>query len=129
MSKLTKQEKKFVEIKAETGNGTLAAKEAFDIEDSNYAGVKAHDLLRNPKIIKALDEALPDDLLQEVHLEGLNASFKGEPDYSVRHKYLDSAYKIKGAYAPEKQIIATIDVQPTDRVISIIDKLTQRRGA
>lgn len=30
-----------------------------------------------------------------------------EPDYATRHKYLDSAYKMKGAYAPEKKDITT----------------------
>ncbi len=60
-----------------------------------------------------MDQHLPDKLLAKVHKEGLEASDKiydsnGEvvvekPDYSVRHRYLDSAYKLKGRY-PDGEI-------------------------
>ncbi len=74
-----------------------------------------------------MEEYLPDDLLAKVHQEGLEA-YKVEagvriggregiaaeateiPDFSTRHKYLDSAYKLKGAYAPDKQISVTVDI-------------------
>lgn len=152
MSKLTKQEKKFVKIKAETGNGTLAVQEAFDIEDPNYAGVKAHRLLSKDKIVNAIQEALPDELLATVHLEGLMATKRSgtggmkigigvdgkvndfghteidEPDYAVRHKYLDSAYKLKGSYSAEKHVNLNIDVPPTERVNKLVSLLTQRGG-
>jgi hypothetical protein len=63
---------------------------------------------------------IPDKDLIKVHKEGLGATTKkphlidrddkGRPiydyipeeDFSVRHKYLDTAYKLKGKYAPEK---------------------------
>lgn len=154
MAKLTKQEKKFIEIKAETGNGTLAAKEAFGIENSNYAGVKAHELLRNPKIVNAIQEALPDELLVQVHLEGLQATKRSgtggmkigigtngevndfghteidEPDYAVRHKYLDSAYKLKGSYAAEKHVNLNLDANSTERTRELGNRLIGlfRRG-
>lgn len=113
--KLTKQEKKFIEIKAETGNGTLAAKEAFGITNDNYAGVKAHELLRLPKIQGAIADALPDDLLAQVHLEGLQAVFtdkynSDEPDYATRQKYLDAAYKLKGSYAAERHANTNVNI-------------------
>lgn len=65
---------------------------------------------KNPKNLtesiafKSIAEQIPDDLLVKVHMEGLKAkSFKHSPegelleldDYATRHKYLDSAYKIK----------------------------------
>lgn len=117
--KLTKQDKKFVEKVVETGNLTRAVQEAYDIEDSNYAGVKGNRLIRKDKIqnaIKSIAEQIPDNDLIRVHLEGLQAGktiYKNnnssgeieevgyEPDYAVRHKYLDSAYKLKGAYSDE----------------------------
>lgn len=124
--RLSKQEKAFVKIKALTGNGTLAVREAFDIEDSDYAGVKAHRLLRKDKIVNALQEALPDELLAQVHLEGLSAiNIYEAPDYGVRHKYLDSAYKIKGAYAPEKSVNVNIDVAPNERLKELANKLNK----
>ncbi len=102
LPKLTKQEKGFVKEVIEHGNATKAVKNSFDIDDSNYAGVKGHELLRNPKIQNAIQEALPDELLARVHLEGLNATIgEDKPDYSVRHRYLDSAYKVKGTYVAQ----------------------------
>lgn len=53
-----------------------------------------------------LTRFLPDDLLAVVHYDGLmSKDNQGNPDYSVRHKYLDTAYKIKDKY-PQKQINA-----------------------
>ena len=63
-----------------------------------------------------LEKALPDELLTKVHTEGLSAVNKihkivdrdeeGKPvydfvdvdDYGVRHRYLDTAYKLKKRY-------------------------------
>lgn len=154
MAKLTKQEKKFVEIKAETGNGAFAAKEAFAIEDSNYAAVKASRLLRKDNIIQAIQDALPDELLAQVHLEGLQATKRSgtggmkigigtngevndfghteidEPDFAVRHKYLDSAYKLKGSYAAEKHVNLNLDANSTERTRDLGNRLIGlfRRG-
>ena len=116
--KLTKQDKGFVKDLIETGNATKAVIKNYDIKDPNYAGVKGTRLLRKDKIkkaIKTVADSLPDKTLIEVHLEGLNASDRimkdGEviaekPDYAVRHKYLDSAYKIKGYYPKEGNVTA-----------------------
>ena len=82
----------------------------YDTDDENVAGSIASQNLNKLKIKNAIAEALPDELLARVHLEGLEATKGGEseePDYAVRHKYLDSAYKVKGNYAPEKKDITT----------------------
>ncbi len=119
--KLTNQDKKFVKELVETGNKQESAQNAYGIEDPNYAGVKASRMLSKDKIqnaIQSLADRIPDDLLEKVHLEGLVAGkMVGEtlePDYAVRHKYLDSGYKLKGAYAPEKSINLDINVDVTD---------------
>lgn len=127
MEQLTRKEKKFVKayVKNE-GNGTQAALVAYDTESENSAAVIASRELRKDKIQTAIQEALPDDLLAQIHREGLFAtkpvySKEGdlvaeEADFSVRHKYLDSAYKIKGAYAPEKHtnVNLNIEAEPGD---------------
>lgn len=123
LPRLTKQDKIFVEKVVETGNQTLAAKIAYDIESSDYAGKKGSLKVRESKIqdaIMSIAERLPDELLERVHLEGLNASRtikKGEggddivePDYAVRHKYLDTAYKLKRLYVDEEKPIAKENV-------------------
>ncbi|HEX9503607.1 MAG TPA: terminase small subunit [Patescibacteria group bacterium] len=114
---LTDEEKKFVKNVVKTGNATQSVIKAFpNITDKNYAGVKGHELLRKPKIIKvvkSIAERIPDEELLQVHKEGLHAmkvhGSMTEPDrivddYPTRHKYLDTAYKLKGSYAPEKTI-------------------------
>lgn len=125
--KLTKQEAKFVEIKAETGNGTKAAQEAFGIEDPNYAAVKANRLIRKDNIVKSIQEALPDELLAKVHKEGLEATREDEPDFAVRHKYLDSAYKLKGLYAAEKHLNINFEVSKEERekILGIASKVIE----
>lgn len=109
--RLSKKEKGFVKSIVAGDNGTQAALKNYDAKNENIAANIASTNLRKPKIIKAIKsiaDKLPDADLLKVHKEGLKA-IKTEgtvvtPDYAVRHKYLDSAYKIKGTYAPEKSI-------------------------
>ena len=81
-----------------------------------------------------VEKYLPDETLVKVHQEGLQATTKkphlidrddkGRPvyeyvpeeDYATRHRYLDSAYKLKGSYAPDKSINlnANVNITPQD---------------
>ena len=116
------KEKEFVEEYIQNGNNaTKAVKEVYNIEDENYASVKGHRLIRKDKVkeaILSLSERIPDDKLHEVLMEGLKAGktvFKNnnstgeieevgyEPDYAVRHKYLDTELKLKGLYENDEQ--------------------------
>jgi hypothetical protein len=121
MDKLTNQDKVFVKELVETGNKTQSALKAYKYKNENTAGVQALEKLRNPKIQKAIQtlaERIPDDKLHEVLMEGLGAGktiYKNnnstkeieevgyEPDYAVRHKYLDTALKLKGLYEVDEQ--------------------------
>lgn len=114
MTGLSKKEKGFVKDYLELGNGTKAALNNYNTENENVAANIASENLRKPKIINAIQEALPDDLLAKVHLQGLDATDEGIPDYAVRHKYLDSAYKLKGLYAPDKSISLNVNADITD---------------
>jgi hypothetical protein len=122
-------EKKFVKEYLENGNnGTQAVKKAFGTKHYPTARVKASRLLTKSNIQNVIQAALPDELLAKVHREGLKAEheiwknnnatkmieFVGtEPDYAVRHRYLDSAYKIKGTYAPEKTVNLNVNSEIT----------------
>ena len=117
--KLTKQDIKFVKEIVEHGNQTEAAKKAYDIKSDEYAWKKGSLKVREGKIqnaIMSIAEQIPDDELVKVHLEGLRAGRKTEdgiePDYNVRHKYLDSAYKIKGAYENNGDQNININLMP-----------------
>ena len=115
MDELTKKQKGFVKDYARTGNGALSIKENYDVANNKTATVMAVENLAKPSIQKALKsiaDSLPDEDLIKVHKEGLQASeqiFKEgvlvaeKPDYGVRHKYLDSAYKLKGLYEKDEQ--------------------------
>jgi len=115
LPKLTKKQKGFVKDYIATGNGVQSALNNYDTDDYSTAGNIASDNLNKPKIQKAIlsiAEQIPDEHLVRVHIEGLNASKTiktaddgtdiVEPDYAVRHKYLDSAYKIKRLYGTEE---------------------------
>lgn len=69
-----------------------------------------------------MDKFIPDKELARVHKEGLSAAKKvfknnnesgeieevgNEPDYAVRHKYLDTGYKLKGYYADGEKPLTT----------------------
>lgn len=147
MQQLKPDKLKFVKTYLENGfNGTQAVMSVYGVTDPNYAAVKANRLIRNDKVAeviedqkKRLDEFFPDDYLARIHREGLHATraiFKNnnatkkvehvgdEPDYAVIHKYLDSAYKIKGSYAPEKRQNLNVNVDvPSDRVKHLAKKL------
>jgi len=136
MEKLSKQDQEFVKEVAITGNQTQSAKKAYGIENDGYARVKGHKQITKDNIVQAVEEVkktlaerIPDELLEEVLLEGLGASkevwknnnesgeiekVSDEPDYAVRHKYLDTSIKLKGLYAPEKSVNLDINVDITN---------------
>jgi phage terminase small subunit len=147
---LTKKEKGFVKEYVKTGNGTKSALKNYDTKDEDCAGVIASQNLGKLKIqnaIKSIADRIPDELLEQVHLEGLRATKKSgvggmaigidaggdvesmghenmiEPDYAVRHKYLDTAYKLKGTYAPEKKELEVNLISISEEAKAKLDKL------
>lgn len=143
MDELRPKQRRFVEEYIENGgNATKAVIDAgYNTKNNLTARVIGSENLTKPNIqnaIKSLADRIPDDLLERVHLEGLEATKRSgtggmkigigtdgkvndighteidEPDYAVRHKYLDSAYKLKGAYAPDKSINLDIQANITD---------------
>lgn len=145
MDTLTRKEKKFVkEYVKNEGNGTQAALKAYDTKSQNAAAVIASRELRKDKVQSAIQEALPDELLAQIHREGLFATktiFKNnnstgeieavaeEADFAVRHKYLDSAYKIKGAYAPEKHANVNVNIEAEPGDIDLDALITNAEAA
>ena len=121
---LTKQDKGFVKDLIETGNATKSVIKNYGVKDSNYAGVKGTRLIRKDKIkqaLKTVADSLPDKDLIKVHKEGLQAGkhiYKNnnetgeiedmgvEADYAVRHKYLETAYKIKNYFPKDSPTTA-----------------------
>ncbi len=76
---------------------------------SNAMVRNPQDLLKSRTFAELLEEYLPDERLAEVHAAGLDAvkitrdkfgDKYEDPDYYVRHSYLETAYKIKGRLTP-----------------------------
>ena len=124
MKRLTKKEKGFVKDFIITNNATEAAKRNYEIESpniDNVAGSIGSENLTKPKILNAIADALPNELLAKRHLELLNKRevikmFNGEgkiidqPDTQAVAKGLDMAYKVKGVYVSEKPIGTLINI-------------------
>ena len=109
---LTKKQKGFVKDYVKTGNGTVAAFENYDTEDYSTASMIASENLSKPKIIKALADRLPDDLLEEKHLALLNKEdAEGNIDVQAVSKGLDMGYKLKGSYAAEKSVALNLNFE------------------
>lgn len=137
--RLSNKEKGFVADYILGETGTQAALNNYDTESSKVAGVIAAENLAKPRIQQAIEEALPDHMLNEIHREGLFAT-KGifiegqkvdeDADFLVRAKYLDMAYKRKGSYAPEKSVNINLDGTSTERTKELGDRLIKllRRG-
>ena len=108
---LTKKQKGFVRDYVKTGNGTQSALKHYDTKNENVARSIASENLTKPAVAKAIAARLPDDLLEEKHLALLNRlDDTGGIDVQAVAKGLDMAYKVKGSYAPEKNINLNIDV-------------------
>lgn len=91
------------------GNGGSIAKAMKKVMYSGNTANTPKKLTQSKGFQELLATQLPDELLAKVHLEGLKATTfysegigRGETqliektDFSVRHRYLESAYKIKG---------------------------------
>lgn len=132
---ITQKQKTFADAYIENGgNGTQAALVAYETESKDTARAIASENLIKPNVVNYLEAALPDDLLAEVHREGLFATktvfdkdgnvLAEDADFNARAKYLDMAYKILGKYAPEKSVRVNIDqLKPSQKLIDLADKL------
>lgn len=120
-TKLTKKQRGFIKDYLKTGNGTQTVIKHYKVNSENVAGAIASENLRKPKIRKAIEDMLSDELLRDRHLELLNkreiikdSRGNGEvidsPDTMAVSKGLDMAYRIKGKYAPEKHLNLNIEV-------------------
>lgn len=130
--RLTKKEKGFVKDYLKTGNGTRSALNNYDTTSENTAAVIASENIRKPHIKILVEDAFPDEMLFEIHKQGLKSTkvisanitygeadektndFIEVPDHQTIHKYLDTAYKLKGSFAPEKHDITTQGDKITD---------------
>lgn len=135
--KLTIKQKKWIKAYMETGNATEAAMQVYDCSDRNSARAIGGENLANLSIDKVMEaQGLTDEFLIEKLNEGLQATkvisanivqiksddptvkqkeahsktqdFVDVEDYAVRHKYLETALKLKNKFPDSK---ANVNVQ------------------
>ena len=94
-----KQKKAVEKILENTRNDTPKPIGQILVESGYSAGtaITPSQVTQSKGFIACLEEAgVTDDKLSKILDEGLLATKQGEPDYSVRHKYLETAVKLKG---------------------------------
>lgn len=115
--KLTLKQKKFVKAYIENGNGTKAAEIAGYKHPNPQASQTLAKLSDNDEFIAMMEKAgLSDKLLLKKLREGCNAddtkffAFEGTviderttTDFPTRHKYLETAFKLRGRLSKEHE--------------------------
>lgn len=125
MEELTKKQKIFVKEYVKDENGTQSALKAYDTKDYKTASVIAAENLDKPSIQVAIaevksklaDHFKTEDIAQRIQEGLLAGKMVGktlEPDYAVRHKYVQTVVDIRGDRAPEKNINLNIQTDITN---------------
>jgi hypothetical protein len=131
---LTLKQRRWIKKYLEYGNAKKAAMEVYDCTEDS-AGQIGYENLKKLDYSDLMEEAgVTDKVLQDKILEGLTATrvisavkgtsanggttdFIDVPDFMARHKYLETALKLK------KRLTDRLDVTSGDRPIPILDIL------
>jgi len=127
---LTIKQRKFIDVYIETGNATEAAMQSYDCKDREVARRIGSENLSKLDYTDFLEAAgITDHLLQKKILEGLDATktvsakiigkdadsqtddFIDVPDFMARHKYLETALKLKKRMGNEDKPSIQINTQ------------------
>lgn len=133
---LTLKQSKWLKLYLELGNATEAAFQVYECQDRNSAKQIGHENLTKLDYEDFLEEAgITDNLLQQKIIEGLESTkpiaalvlVSGDkpmktkdnegqievPDYAIRHKYLETALKLK------KRLKERMDVTTNDKELNV----------
>lgn len=108
MRSLSLKQRRFVKHYVESGNGTAAALVAYDTDDSGTAHAIASENLRKEGIRQAVEALLDAEGLSDRKLRVILAHYLvlyRSPDAREKAlglRALDMAFKLTGAYAPER---------------------------
>lgn len=138
--KLTIKQRKWLKLYLECGNATEAAMQIYDCKNRESAAIIGFENIRKLNYEDFLEEAgITDNLLQQKILEGLEATkqigarkivqgaktgheikvdamtdtddFIEVEDYAIRHKYLETALKLKKRLTDKLQLEGEIKVE------------------
>lgn len=125
--RLTKKQRAFVNEFADTGNGTQSViKAGYNVTSKDSAAVLAIETLSSNRVQEELKKlGFDTNNAKRVVSEILNKEHAEDRD---RLKAAETVFKVQGDFAPEKHVTLNIDVEPTERVTSILSRLTNRGG-
>ena len=127
---LTVKQRRFVKHYVETGNGTQAALVAYGTDDPATAHAIAAENLQKPAIQQAVSElleagGLSDRKLTEIHAHYLALYRSPDPrEKALGLKALDMAYRLTGAYAPERhrlEVDAVIEAMSAEELAIFVE--------
>lgn len=142
---LTLKQRKWLDVYLQTGNATEAAMQSYDCKDRDSANAIGSENLAKLSYVDFMEVAgVTDKLLQDKLLEGLDSTkqigarkivqgartgheikvdattdtddFIDVPDYAVRHKYLETALKLKKRLVEKSD--TNVDVKISNIVIT-----------
>lgn len=123
MDRLTKKQRIFVNEYADTGNGTRAALEAYDTDDEDVAAVIAVENLGKPKIQEELRKlGFDSNNAKRVVSNILNDETAEAKD---RLKASEIIFKVHGDFAPEKHVNVNVEVEATEEIKELTNKLNE----
>ena len=128
---LTLKQRKWLKLYLELGNATEAAMQVYDCKDRDVAKSIGWENLTKLDFSDFLEEAgITDNLLQKKIIEGLDATktvsalktsreatadstdFIDVPDFLARHKYLETALKLKQRLVEKTALDVTSGGEP-----------------
>lgn len=139
---LTLKQRKWLDVYMQCGNATEAAMQAYDCQDRNSAKVIGSENLSKLNFAEFLEDAgISDNLLRKKIEEGLDADrtisanvtiksddptiknrkangrdvdFIDVPDYATRHKYLETALKVKGKLIDKTESTVKLNISKVE---------------
>jgi len=95
------KQKKVIKLIAEGKSQTAAYKEAYGVTDDNQAAVGGSQLIRNPKVQNALQEALRRKGVDEDSITESLLELKHNRDWRAKESFIDRTGKFLG-YTEDK---------------------------
>ncbi len=121
-NKLTVKQRKWLKVYKETLNATEAAMQAYDCQDRKTAANIGYENVAKLDIVDILDavglddESIAKGISEGAHKSGrpvvVNGQIKSFPDHGVRHKYYETALKLKGKLQTSKVEVTGKDGEP-----------------
>lgn len=118
-------------------DAAIAIKENLDItpeqalREQGFTPIEVKAIVKKKSWENIIEQVLPDEMLAEKHREGLEATTitkgsEGEdierPDYNVRHKYLQTAYQLRGRLKTEINANMNFTSKKVIELISALDE-------